>query len=63
MVGMGWVLIMRYYLIEKQRRKATIVSLKEDISQQHDGALANTSVPWLALFSQAPFWYAHCIQP
>ena len=55
MIGMGWVLFMRYYLIEKQRRKAKILSLKEEISTKIETS-PSSSVPWLTLFIKAPFW-------
>ena len=51
---MAWVIVMRYVLIARDKRKAQVLSLKENISPQH--SIETQKVPWLKILSKGPVW-------
>ena len=58
LLGMVWLLFLRYYVVAQERRKAMVLSLKENMTMTM-GAPSGP-VPWLALFKQPAFWLGSC---
>ena len=54
-MSMGWLVLIRHFLIAKERRKAMILSVKEMTSSVADPE-ASRQVPWLQFFKAVPFW-------
>ncbi|KAK2194165.1 hypothetical protein NP493_2g17004 [Ridgeia piscesae] len=54
LLGMAWLLFLRYYVVARERRKAMVLSLKENMTMTL-GAPSGP-VPWLALIKQPAFW-------
>ena len=59
--GLVWMLLMRYFLIVRQRNRNIIVSLSDAGAPLLDsstlkGKEVKTSVPWVFLFTKPAFW-------
>ncbi|GFR61475.1 solute carrier family 17 member 9, partial [Elysia marginata] len=57
MLGIAWMLLMRYMLIAKQRGRNVGLSIYGDsFNEKTNKAEAKTSVPWLILLTKPAFW-------
>ncbi len=52
LLGMAWVLFLRYYLMAKHDKKAKILSVNEPTTSDK----VSEPVPWMDLFRQCAFW-------
>ena len=61
LVGMVWLLFLRYYTIAWEQRKNRVLSVRDDLTT--DLNKDSVKVPWGTLFSSAAFWYVlwYCI--
>ena len=54
LLGMAWLLFLRYYVVAGERRKAMVLSLKDNMTMTPSPPAGQ--VPWLVLFKQPAFW-------
>ena len=61
-LGVAWLLFIRYYLIARQRQRTIILSVKDELAvgDKHPSLKEKNSVPWLVLFTTPAFWAMIC---
>ena len=57
MLGISWMLLIRYMLIAKQRRRTVGLSIYSDpVIEKANKMEPKASVPWLTLLTKPAFW-------
>uniref|UniRef100_X2ATU3 Major facilitator superfamily (MFS) profile domain-containing protein n=1 Tax=Capitella teleta TaxID=283909 RepID=X2ATU3_CAPTE len=54
LLGMTWLLYLRYYMVAKDRKRALVLSMKDNVTSQLPRD--QIKVPWGILFTKPAFW-------